>query len=186
MDTVDTITAPAMVIPWNINSKSYIETDNKRRGTLGFYSIPFEFLCRDDWADIHEQGKRATAQGVNTQVYEEASKSERKLLLNNLLQQYPIQKQKINKVKDNFMKEYFEEKDEEEEEEEEDDDDDDDDDDDAPALQGRGNVGGRRGAGTQFAFFTSTKVHILTEEIRKDLQMAATGRGGARRAQEKQ
>ena len=85
MDTVDTITAPAMVIPWNINSKSYIETDNKRRGALGFYSIPFEFLCRDDWADIHEQGNRATAQGVNTQVYEEASETERKKLLSNLL-----------------------------------------------------------------------------------------------------
>ena len=70
-------------------------------------------------------------------------------------------------------------------EEEEEEDDDDNDDDDAPALQARGNVGGRRGAGIQFACFTSKKVQILTEEIRKDLPMAATGGGGGRRAHEK-
>ena len=91
MDTVDTIMAPAMVVPWSIYSKNYIETDDKKRGTLGFYNIPFEFLCRDDWADIHQQGEKASAQGVNTQVYEEASGRERKILLDNLMRAYPIQ-----------------------------------------------------------------------------------------------
>jgi hypothetical protein len=50
------------------------------RTKLAFYSIPFEFLCRDDWADIEQQGGKASAQGVNTQIYEQASEAERKLL----------------------------------------------------------------------------------------------------------
>jgi len=105
MDTVDTIMAPAMVVPCNIFSSNYIEMDGAVRKQLGFYTVPFEFLCRDDWADIEQQGERATAQGINTQIYEQASESERNLLLNNVLKQYPILEE--------------EEKEEEEEEEEE-------------------------------------------------------------------
>ena len=85
MDTVDTIMAPAMVVPCNIFSSNYIEMDGAVRKTLGFYTVPFEFLCRDDWADIEQQGERATAQGISTQIYEQASESERNLLLNNVL-----------------------------------------------------------------------------------------------------
>ena len=95
MDTVDTIMSPAMVVPCNIFSASYIEMDSAVRAKLGFYSIPYEFLCRDDWADIEQQGEKASAQGVNTQIYEQASEKERKLLLNNLMRQYPIQKNNL-------------------------------------------------------------------------------------------
>jgi hypothetical protein len=71
--------------------------DSAVRTNLAFYSIPFEFLCRDDWADIERQGEKASAQGVHTQIYEHASENERKFLLHNLLKQYPIQQQKEHK-----------------------------------------------------------------------------------------
>ena len=74
MDRVDTIKGPALVIPASINHKDYIQIDNIQRSEIEFYSIPFEFLCRDDWADIHAQGEAAkTDTGIDTQIFENAS-----------------------------------------------------------------------------------------------------------------
>jgi hypothetical protein len=62
MDTVDTSLAPVVMVARCsyhvvlLFSNSDIEMDGAIRTKLEFYSIPFEFLCRDDWADIEQQG----------------------------------------------------------------------------------------------------------------------------------
>ena len=82
MDRVDTIKGPAMVVPVSCNYSDYVETNRDMRVNAEFYSIPFEFLCRDDWADIHHQGRVAAADtGIDSHSFEEAPKEVKKNML---------------------------------------------------------------------------------------------------------
>jgi hypothetical protein len=94
------------------------------RSNLYFLKIPFKFLCRDDWADIHVQGENATISGVDTQRFERASNQERKPMLEN------VRKFELDE----------EQTDDEEEEEEEDNISDDEDDDDIFGLQKKSRI----------------------------------------------
>ena len=49
-----------------------------------FYSVPYEFLCRDKWADIHKQGEAARSDGVNIHEYEKENAEGRVHLLTTL------------------------------------------------------------------------------------------------------
>ena len=52
-------------------------TTSKQTTLKGEHWFSIEFLCREDWEDIHQQGEEASAQGMNTQVYEDVSGRER-------------------------------------------------------------------------------------------------------------
>ena len=113
-----------MVVPSTINCKSFAERNIDVRSNLYFFNIPFKFLCRDDWADIHAQGENATISGVDTQRFERASNQERKPMLEN------VRKFELDE----------EQTDDEEEEEEEDNISDDEDDDDIFGLQKKSRI----------------------------------------------
>ena len=117
MDMVDTIIAPAMVIPWNIKANKYIEMNSDLRSRLGFYVVPYEFLCRDDWEDIHTQGLRASAEGFKTMTYEEANLRERERFVRDILQAYPVARAGAGQVE---VEDDQDDNDEEEDEDEED------------------------------------------------------------------
>ena len=126
MDLVDSIIAPAMVIPWDIKAECYIETDSIKRSELGFYVVPYEFLCRDDWENIHTQGEKASAEGVNTMIYEEASIQKRTELLQTMM---PANIDEENDVDANEDEDDVDDIDEDDEDKDDEDDEDEDDED---------------------------------------------------------
>ena len=81
MDRVDTIMAPAMVIPVSTNPEDYVQVDREKHQDLYFYCVPYEILCRDDWHDINRQGLAADADGIDTEIYERSTLSKRRSMM---------------------------------------------------------------------------------------------------------
>jgi hypothetical protein len=71
-DLVDSITKPACVIPVTVNSADYINFS--KRLEMRFYSIPFEFLFRNDWGstdiDLAAEIKRTIKNSDSSKLYE--------------------------------------------------------------------------------------------------------------------
>jgi hypothetical protein len=84
MDKIDTIASPAMLVPSSISFSDYVNINANEREDIRFYSVPYEFLCRDKWTGIHKQGEAARSDGVNIHEYEQANAEGRVLLLTTL------------------------------------------------------------------------------------------------------
>jgi hypothetical protein len=56
-DTVDSIIAPAFVVPDTIRLDSYFESNQRERNSLTFTTIPMQFLFREKYSDLNDTDK---------------------------------------------------------------------------------------------------------------------------------
>ena len=80
-DTVDSIIAPAFVVPDTINLDSYFESNPKKRNNVTFQTIPMSFLFRDKYTNLKDTDELYGF--VST--FDKASSSDKRKILESLI-----------------------------------------------------------------------------------------------------